>query len=163
MERGPRFGWVFTGSLLAVLFGAAGYLALEARPIEYDPNRLSAGNPNVLPLVLLAMLVCGLVYAAAAVTRETSNAMAIPLLPLVGLAAVLLAAARYHSYDDYALPTLQRISDVTDVPAWSLTALVASAAAAGLVSLVKPRVGLVLEGLVLWIAAIWMFILGPFN
>ncbi len=32
------------GSFLAVLFGAAGYLPLEARPVEYDPNRLSAGG-----------------------------------------------------------------------------------------------------------------------
>jgi hypothetical protein len=162
MKRGSPFGWIVTVSLLTVLFGTAAYLAFEAGRLEYDPNRVS-GTFDALWLVLLTMLACGLVYAFAALTRGTSDALATPLLPLVGVAAVCVAAARFYSYDDYAFPSLDRVSQVTDVPAWSLAVLLLGAVVAGIVAWAWPRAGLVAQGLVLWVVPVWIFFVGPFR
>ena len=80
----------------------------------------------------VALVIGGFLYLVASASRAMSVALAVPPLPFVGIAAVFMATAYFYSYDEYAYPTLIRISEVSTVSDWWLGLLALGAIAAAL-------------------------------
>ena len=163
--RGSAIGWFVSVALIGFLLGAAAYVhAITVGWVGVDSDLPGSGPTSELARYAAATLFFGgLVFVLAAAVRPTAAALATPLLPFVGFAAVLYAAARYRSYDPYFFPQLYRVSAVSDVPAWTLGVLAVIALGACLVAWRRPRAGLLLEGLTLWVVLVWLFFVGPLH
>ena len=149
----------------AILLGAAFYLhAITVGWIGFDHGLPGSGpTQDIAFFANVALLFGGLLFVVAAATRRTASALSTPLIPLTGFAAVLYAAARFRSFDEYRFPSLVQIVDIANVPSWWLGLLAAIALLAGLVAWRRPRPGLVFEGLVLWAVLVWLFFVGPWH
>lgn len=158
------------GTIITLLFLAAlapgvayeGALALGLTEVGPLPGEMPPGEPLVL-VAYASLLVGGLLFCLAACTRWTADALATPLLPLIGLAAVVFAVAHYYSYDAYAAPSLVRVSEVSTVSGWWIVLLALGAAGVGLIAWRQPRTSVPLEGGFLWVVAFAVFAIGPWH
>jgi hypothetical protein len=129
--------------VLAVILGATVYellvalhvIELGSLPGEGPPGASIAGWLAAGGLLAAALLSTALAWAGRA------PALAALLAPAAG--AFLLAY--FHTFDPYYLPTLMRYSDRDFVQPALVYALVAAAFAAGLVTFLRRRPGLVLS------------------
>ncbi len=99
-------------------------------------------------LVLLTGIVAFLAYASGRSAERTSVA------PLVAPAAAAFVVARFYSFDDYYLPTLRRMSDGGGVPWQWIVILVVLALLAGVATKIRPRIGIAMTSLVLFMSVL---------
>ena len=165
MEGGRLAGWIITLGVLAALAAGTVYdgaLALGLTEVGPLPGEMPPGESFVL-VAYGALLAGGLLFILAACTRWTAAALTTPLLPFVGLAAVLFAVAHYFSYDDYAAPSMIRVSEASTVSGWWVVLLALGAVWAGFVAWRVPRLGSLVQGLFLWVTAVALFAIGPWH
>jgi hypothetical protein len=165
MERSRAGGWIVTLAVLAALAAGTVYdgaLALGLTEVGPLPGDMPRGESLVL-IAYGALLAGGLLFVLAACTRVTAAALATPLLPFVGLAAVVFAAAHYFSYDGYYAPSTIRVSEASSVSGWWMVALALGAVWAGFVARRVPRLGPLAQGLFLWATAVLLFAIGPWH
>jgi hypothetical protein len=161
-----KVGWLVIGWLIVGLSVVAAFEAADAlRLIEPDagdgsgPFRFLAWP--ISPL--LTMLLGGAVLMVGSLSARVSDALTVPILPLVALAAGAVAALDLVRYDPYALPTLIRVIDVMDVsPAW-FAVIGVLAASGAFVARLRPRLGLFVTGAFLWFCFGALFAFGPWH
>jgi hypothetical protein len=129
--------------VLAVILGATVYellvalhvIELGSLPGEGPPGASIAGWLAAGGLLAAALLSTALAWAGRAPARAA----------LLAPAAGAFLLAYFHTFDPYYLPTLMRYSDRDFVQPALVYALVAAAFAAGLVTFLRRRPGLVLS------------------
>ena len=162
-ESRRTVGWIVTVVFVSLLLSSALYTwGVSTGRVQFDPDSYELPGETLSWFAFCSLVFGGLLYMVASGTRAMSAELAIPALPLVGLAAVGYAAARFYEYDDYRLPQLVHRSAVSDLPGWSLGLLVVGAVVAALVAWRWRRPGLLVQGLFLWVVAAWVFMIGPF-
>jgi hypothetical protein len=165
MERTRTGGWILTLAVLAALAAGTVYdgaLALGLTEVGPLPGDSPPGESLVL-VAYAALLAGGLLFILAACTRVTADAVTTPLLPFVGLAAVVFTVAHYFSYDDYAAPSLIRVSEASSVSGWWVVLLALGGVWAGFVTRRIPRAGPLVQGAFLWAVAFALFAIGPWH
>lgn len=105
-------------------------------------------------LVLLTGIVAFLAYASGRSAERTSIA------PLVAPAAAAFVVARFYSFDDYYLPTLRRMSNHGSIPGQWIIVLVALALLAGASTKIRPRIGIAMTSLVLFMSVLTSIAVG---
>jgi hypothetical protein len=105
-------------------------------------------------LVLLTGIVAFLAYASGRSAERTS------VSPLVAPAAAAFVVARFYSFDDYYLPTLRRMSDGGGVPWQWIVILVVLALLAGVATKIRPRIGIAMTSLVLFMSVLTSIAVG---
>jgi hypothetical protein len=136
----PWLGWLVAGTLVA----AAGYelaLALGAGSLGPEPGDGVAGSWVVNFLALLAMVAAA--GLAAAFSAHPGRGA-----PLLAPSAAAYLVAFYFTYDPYYAPELYRYSEGNVGGAW-IAIVAAIAAGAGVLTLLRPRVGAAVSGIVL--------------
>ncbi len=162
--RGSLVGWAVTVALLLILMSAGLLLVwLAVGPGWSDSENPVSGTDFFRAISFVALVIGGFLYVVASASRAMSVALAVPPLPFVGIAAVFMATAYFYSYDEYAYPTLIRISEVSTVSDWWIGLLALGAIAAALVAWRRPRIGLLAEGAFLYLVAAWLFAVGPWR
>jgi len=161
-----KVGWIVIGWLVVGLSVVAALEAADAlRWIEPDAG--GGSGPFVFiawPISpLLTMLLGGAILMAGSLGTRVSDALTVPILPLVSLAAGAVAALDLVRYDSYALPTLIRVIDVMDIsPVW-FAAIGVLAASVAFVAWLRPRLGLFVTGAFLWFCFGALFAFGPWH
>ena len=145
--------------MLTVLLAAAAYdgaVALGWIAVGPAPGQGPAGAGPVQAAALLALLVGAVVCATLAGRSSTRAGVLEQLLPLAGAAFV---GARFYAYDPYYAPTLRRMSEQGAVSGTWVLALAGVALVAAALTGLRPRVGLAVSGLTLFLSAVtalWM-------
>jgi hypothetical protein len=140
------------------LFGAAVYeaaVALEWIPMGHEPGGDPPGQA-VATIAAFSAFVTGIV-AAAYVTlsgRLSSSAFLVPI------AAAAYLVAHYYAFDTYYLPAYRRYSDGGGVAAEWIYGVVLCALGVAFLIRIRPRVGLGLMPLMLFVCAISVVGLG---
>ncbi|MGH3074299.1 MAG: hypothetical protein ACRDQC_05225, partial [Gaiellales bacterium] len=105
-----------------------------------------------------ALFFGGPVFVAAAFTRFADELR--PGVPVVALATGAVVVARFLSYDPYYAPYLRRMSDGGILPGWWIVVLAGAAIGAAVIARRDPRMGLVLTGVVMFLAGPTIFVSG---
>jgi hypothetical protein len=124
--------------LLVLIVGGAAYegaIALEWISIGDVPGEGAPAEGAILSVAVLAVL-AGI---GVSVFASHGNRLVAGLVPAAGA----LMVARFYSFDSYYAPTLRRASEGGVVAAGWVYALVALAALAGALALLRPRLALV--------------------
>jgi hypothetical protein len=137
----------------ALFFAAAGYelavalgwISMGARPGEDAPGQV------LVTIGALAALVLGIGATVIATWRERRPG-SLPAV-LVPVAAAAYMAAHFYAFDPYYLPTLRRFRHSGLSPAWVYGVTAAALLVAALIR-IRPRVGLALAPLVLFVCAV---------
>jgi hypothetical protein len=164
-RRNFPLGWLAVPLLAGVLLAGAGYCAavavglLEVGPL---PGEMPPGEV-LIPLALWALLLGGVVLLVAAPFCSAAHRLATPLLPLVPVAAACYAVAYYCSYDGYSAPHPVRVATASNVE-WGWIALLAAAGVAAALLARRPaRQAVAVQGIYLVVAAVAVFLVGPFH
>jgi hypothetical protein len=153
-------GRALTGAITVTVLAAAisealialGIVGIDASNDGWDVRNL------LLFGAFCALFFGGPVLVAAAFTRHAGGFRA--GLPTVAGAMSALLVARYFSYDPYYAPDLQRFSEASSFPGWWFALLVGLGLSAAALSRRDVRMGLVLAGIVMFLAGPTMFVIG---
>jgi hypothetical protein len=120
---------------------ALGWIAIGTVPGAWEP-----GHFLFLISLLVLLILCPALLAAAAVDHRVGGAPAIPL------AAASVLVAHFESFDAYYAPTLRRMSDGGGVAGSCVTLVVACAIVAAACALRSNRLGTAFAGCVCGVA-----------
>ncbi len=150
-----RSSWLLaTLAALVVLAAAALYeaaVALGWIPIGPVPGEGPVGGGAVRAAAFLAGIAGAGVCVALAPRPEARPRTLAPLLPL---AAAAFIVAHFYAYDPYFAPSLRRFSEGEAVFGLWIVALALAAGLAAVASFVRPRVGLKIAALVVFVSAL---------
>jgi hypothetical protein len=153
-------GRALTGAITVTVLAAAisealialGIVGIDASDYGWDVRGL------IVFAAVCALFFGGPVFVVAAFTRQAGGFRA--GLPAVAVAMSALLVARYFSYDPYYLPEMQRYSVATGLPGWWFALLVALALGSAALSRRDLRTGLVLIGIVMFLAGPTALVIG---
>jgi len=107
---------------------------------------------GVAELIALLALITGLFVSLSYASSRGAEWVSVE--PLVAPAAAAFVAARFFAFDDYYLPTLRRMSDGGLVPGQWIVGLVVIALLAAVATKIRPRIGIAMTSLVLFMSAL---------
>lgn len=158
-DAGQIAGRALTAAITVVLVAATiseGLVALGV--VGLSP---STGDWDVRDILLVAAFFAlffgGPLFVAAAFTRFADG---LRPGPFVALATGAVVVARFLSYDPYYAPYLRRMSDGGILPGWWIVVVAGAALGAAVLSRRDPRMGLVLTGIVMFLAGPTIFVAG---
>lgn len=150
----PRIKTTWALAASALLLGAGAIyqatVALGFLAMGKGPGGEPAGSEIVALTVLLAFMI-GIIASVSCAFRQGTEWKSVA--PLIAPAAAAFAAARFFALDPYYLPTLRRMSDGGLVAGRWIVALVVLALLTGVVTKIKPRIGIFVTSIVLALGA----------
>jgi hypothetical protein len=159
-DPGLLVGRAVTGAIAAVVVAAA--ISEASIALGIVDIHASDYGWNVRGLLLVgascALFFGGPVLAVAAFTRLANGFRA--GVPAVAVATGALLVARYYAYDPYYLPSRQRFAEASSFPVWWIALLAALALGTAVLSRRDLRTGLLLAGIVMFLAGPTVFLIG---